>query len=340
MTTTPTASPRPTEIPASRSGDPARTALPARPAPRAPGESRGTARVRARAFVELTKPRITLLLLVTCVAGMFVAERGMPDLVLLLVTSLGLAMSSGGASALNHVIDRDIDAIMARTASRPVVAGTVGVVEAWAFGLFLMAAAGAMLWAFVNPLTSLLALGGGGFYVLGYTMLLKRTTVQNIVIGGAAGAIPPLVGWAAIENSLSPLALVLFLIIFLWTPPHFWALAMLIKKDYAEAGIPMMPVVRGDVVTANQIVLYSWALLATTIAPVVTGSLGALYGVVALALGARLLQRGYQLKAVASADDDTRLPAAKRMFLFSMGYLALLFLALVLDQTVLSLPLR
>ncbi|MBC7643957.1 MAG: protoheme IX farnesyltransferase, partial [Thermoleophilia bacterium] len=259
-----------------------------RRAAKAAAKATVTEKTRFAAFVELTKPRITVLLLITCIAGMLCAARGLPDLTQLVVTALGLAMSSGGASALNHVIDRDIDRKMVRTAQRPVATGLVSVAEGTAFGIGLMAAAGIMLWVVVNPLTAILALTGGLFYVTIYTLVLKRTSAQNIVIGGAAGAIPPLVGWAAATDSLSFGAWALFAIIFLWTPSHFWALALLIREDYAAAGVPMLPVVAGERTTVTNIWWYSIAPVAGSIVPFATGTFGVIWLVAALLLGGRL----------------------------------------------------
>jgi protoheme IX farnesyltransferase len=291
----------------------------------------------------MTKPRITMLLLITCVAAMLCAERGMPSLGILLATALGLALSSGGASALNHVFDRDIDARMARTSLRPVVTGVVSPRAGTIFGLGLMALAGVLLWLTVNPLTAMLALAGGGFYVLGYTMVLKRSTVQNIVIGGAAGAVPPLVGWAAVDGSLGLLAWVLFGIVFLWTPPHFWALALLIKDDYAKAGVPMLPCVVGDKVTARHVWWYTVVLSVSTVIPYFTGDLGAIWLVCAVLLDAWLLTRAHALSvevnrapfpSQAVQPGTPAHTAARHMFLASMGWLALVFLAAVLDRLI------
>ncbi len=211
-----------------------------------------------RDYLTLTKPRIMTLLLLTGAAGMFVGAQGVPPLGLFAVTMVGLALACGGASALNHVLDRDIDVLMgSRTKERPVASGRVSPEQALEFGILLSAVSFALLASAVNVLTAVLALVGNLFYVLVYTRWLKRSTPQNIVIGGAAGAVPPLVGYAAATGSLALPALWLFLIVFLWTPPHFWALALMIKNAYAAAGVPMLPVVRGDRETARQIVLYS-----------------------------------------------------------------------------------
>jgi protoheme IX farnesyltransferase len=277
-----------------------------------------------RDYVTLTKPRIMSLLLVTGAGGMFVGYQHVPPLSLFLVTMLGLALACGGASALNHVLDRDIDAVMgSRTRQRPVASGRVSPEHALEFGLFLSALSFALLASAVNVLTAVLALVGNLFYVVVYTRWLKRSTPQNIVIGGAAGAVPPLVGYAAATGSLALPALWLFLIVFLWTPPHFWALALMIKNAYAAAGIPMLPVVRGDRETARQILLYSIALVGFTIA--VGYWLGTLYTVAAALLGAVFV-----LLAVLLRRDLTR-ARALLLFHYSLAYLALLFAAAAID---------
>ena len=281
-----------------------------------------------RDYLTLTKPRIMTLLLLTGAAGMFVGAQGVPPLGLFAVTMLGLAFACGGASALNHVIDRDIDALMgSRTRERPVASGRVAPDQALEFGILLSAMSFALLASAVNVLTAVLALVGNLFYVLVYTRWLKRSTPQNIVIGGAAGAVPPLVGYAAATGSLALPALWLFLIVFLWTPPHFWALALMIKNAYAAAGVPMLPVVRGDRETARQIVLYSIAMVAFTV--VVGLWLGALYTVVAVILGAVFIGLAVLLRRDLSRSH------AKLLFHYSLLYLALLFTAAALDPVLL-----
>ena len=282
-----------------------------------------------RDYVTLTKPRIMTLLLLTGLCGMIVGAGGLPPLWLVVVTMLGLALACGGASALNHVLDADIDRLMGkRTRSRPVAAGRVPAPYALEFGLALSAFSFVLLAAVVNPLTALLALAGNLFYVLVYTRLLKRSTPQNIVIGGAAGAVPPLVGWAAATGEVTLPALVLFGVVFLWTPPHFWALALLIKRNYAAAGVPMLPVVRGEDETTKQIVLYTVALVAFTIAPALWGQFGLLYLVAAAALGGVFLGLAWLLRR-------ERTPArAGLLFHYSLLYLALLFVAMALDTVI------
>jgi protoheme IX farnesyltransferase len=284
---------------------------------------------RARDYVALTKPRIMSLLLLTGFCGLVAGAGGLPPWDITLAAMLGLALACGGASALNHVLDRDIDRLMGtRTRARPVAADRLSAEHALEFGLALSALSFTVLAGAVNVLTAMLALVGNLFYVLVYTGWLKRSTPQNIVIGGAAGAVPPLVGWAAATGSLALPALALFLIVFLWTPPHFWALALLIKRDYAAAGIPMLPVVRGDRETTRQIVLYSLALVAFTVVPFAAGWFGAVYLVAALVLGAAFIWLAMRLWRSLS-------PArASALFHYSLLYLALLFVAAAADPVI------
>jgi protoheme IX farnesyltransferase len=282
-----------------------------------------------RDYVTLTKPRIMTLLLLTGVCGMFVGARGVPPLGDLAAMLGGLALACGGASALNHVLDRDIDSLMGeRTRARPVTSGRIPASYALEFGLALSALSFALLAGLVNVLTAALALVGNLFYVLVYTRWLKRTTPQNIVIGGAAGAVPPLVGWAAATGNLTLPALFLFLIVFFWTPPHFWALALLIKRNYAAAGIPMLPVVRGERETVKQILLYSVALVGVTVVPFLWGTLGLVYLVAALALGAGLIWLAAELAR------RTTPKRASLLFHSSLLYLALLFIAAAVDAVI------
>ena len=277
-----------------------------------------------RDYVTLTKPRIMSLLLVTGIAGMFVGAGGRPNGPDLFAMVVGLALACGGASALNHVLDADIDRLMGeRTAARPVASGRVPVPRALEFGLVLSALSFALLASTVNVLTAVLALVGNLFYVVVYTSWLKRSTEQNIVIGGAAGAVPPLVGYAAATGSLALPALWLFLIVFLWTPPHFWALALMIKEHYAHAGVPMLPVTRGDAETQRQIFLYAVGLVAFTIG--VGFWLGPLYTVAAALLGAYFVLLAWRLRR-----DGTRRDAVL-LFHYSLAYLALLFIAAAVD---------
>ena len=283
-----------------------------------------------RDYVTLTKPRIMSLLLLTGACGMFVGAGGVPPLGDLAVLLLGLGLACGGASALNHYLDRDIDQLMGkRTRSRPVASGRVAPAAALEFGLALSALSFVLLGSLANVLTAALALVGNLFYVLVYTRWLKRSTPQNIVIGGAAGAVPPLVGWAAATGELTFPALALFAIVFFWTPPHFWALALLIKRDYAAAGVPMLPVVRGERETARQIVFYTLVLIAVTLVPAAFGMLGALYLGAAVLLGGAFLWLAWRLRR-------ELVPArAAALFHYSLAYLALLFVAMALDPVLL-----
>jgi protoheme IX farnesyltransferase len=277
-----------------------------------------------RDYITLTKPRIMSLLLITGAAGMFVGAEGWPGGWLLLTTMGGLALACGGSSALNHVMDADIDKLMGeRTAARPVASGRVAAPRALEFGVVLMALSFALLATTVNVLTAALALFGGLFYVVVYTGYLKRSTDQNIVIGGAAGAVPPLVGFAAASGNLTLPALWLFLIVFLWTPPHFWALALMIKEHYAAASIPMLPGTKGDRETTRQILLYSIVMVAFTVA--VGWWLGPVYTAAAVLLGAYFLLLAWQLRR------DTSRRRAFMLFHYSLAYLALLFVAAAID---------
>jgi protoheme IX farnesyltransferase len=282
-----------------------------------------------RDYVTLTKPRIMSLLLITGFCGMIVGARGWPGTTTAIAAMVGLALACGGASALNHVLDRDIDPLMgARTKRRPVASGRVTPSRALEFGLALSAFSFVLLASTVNVLTAVLALVGNLFYVLVYTRWLKRSTPQNIVIGGAAGAVPPLVGWAAATGNVTIPALLLFVIVFVWTPPHFWALALLIKDNYKAAGVPMLPVVKGDKETARQIVLYSIGLVAVTLLPWAWGTVGLLYLASALALGAVFLWLAELLRR------RTTPRRAMLLFHYSLLYLALLFVAMALDFAV------
>jgi heme o synthase len=282
-----------------------------------------------RDYLTLTKPRIMSLLLLTGAAGMFVGASGVPPLGDLAVMLSGLALACGGASALNHVLDRDIDQLMGtRTRRRPVASGRLSAAHALEFGLALSAFSFVLLASLANPLTALLALVGNLFYVLVYTRWLKRSTPQNIVIGGAAGAVPPLVGWAAATGNLTLPALFLFLIVFVWTPPHFWALALLIRRDYEAARIPMLPVVRGERETTRQILLYTLALVALTLTPVAWHMFGLVYLLAAAVLGGGFAVLAWQLRR------ETTVRRAALLFHYSLAYLALLFTAMATDRVV------
>jgi protoheme IX farnesyltransferase len=273
-----------------------------------------------RDYVTLTKPTVQSLLLLTTVTTMYVA--GNPSLRLILLTCLGGALSAGGAGAINHAIDRDIDRMMKRTADRPVASGRVSPAAAIAFGITLAALSFLILATQVNVLAASLSLSGFFGYVFVYTLWLKRTTPQNIVIGGAAGAVPPLVAWAATTGSLSGMAFYLFAIVFFWTPPHFWALSILMKDDYAAARIPMLPVVAGEDETRRQIMLYTVLLYAVTQLPFCAGGLGIAYLVPSMLLGAVFIGFSYMLLRTKSRTW------ALRTYLFSLLYLALLFVSM------------
>jgi heme o synthase len=288
-------------------------------------QARSHGRVVWRDYVTLTKPRIMSLLLLTAACGMVVGDGGLPGAGRFAATMVGLALACGGASAFNHLIDRDIDRTMSRTDRRPVASGRVSPPRALEFGLALSAASFVLLGVTVNLVAALLALVGNLFYVFVYTRWLKRSTPQNIVIGGAAGAIPPLVGWAAATGRITLPALVLFLIVFVWTPPHFWALALLIKREYQAAGVPMLPVVRGDVEATRQIVRYSLAMVAVTLLPAAVGISGWGYAAAAAVLGAYFLYLARRLRR------DPGPARAGALFHYSLLYLALLFVAMALD---------
>ncbi len=310
----------------------------ARPAApeRVPERSRGTfvwrfqrpSRQSAAAYFLLTKPRIVELLLVTTVPTMFIAERGIPSLWLVAATLFGGALSAASANVINCYLDRDIDALMRRTARRPLPAHRVDPADALRFGLVLGVAGFAWLWATVNLLSAVLATAAILFYVFVYTLGLKRRSTQNIVIGGAAGAVPVLVGWSAVTGRVELPALVLFAIIFYWTPPHFWALALRYKDDYAAAGVPMLPVVRGAAETSTQILYYTVLLVTVTLLLYPAGRMGAIYLAAAVALGAAFIWRALALRR------DLSSKRAIRLFSFSNQYLALLFLAMAIDAVV------
>ena len=282
-------------------------------------------RQRARDFLTLTKPIVVLLLLVTTYAGMVVGGKAWPSLSLTFWTLLGGFMAAGGSSALNQYIDRDLDKNMQRTSKRPLAAGRMTPAEGLAFGLALSVLSFYIYAAFVNLLAAFLSLAGIIYYVILYSVLLKKATVQNIVIGGGAGAIPPLVGWAAATGSLNVPALFLFAIVFMWTPPHFWALAIVRKKDYARAGVPMMPVVRGEKETRWQILIYTLELVAVTLLMPVFKFTGTIYLISALVLGGWLVHTAWQVWR----KQGNKI--AWKMYRYSSMYLAFIFLALMLD---------
>ena len=274
-------------------------------------------------YLDMTKPKVQSLLLFTTITTMYVA--GDPSLGLVFLTCLGGALSAGGAGAINHYLDRDIDAIMKRTADRPVPSGRVSPRAALIYGITLGVAAFVLLATTVNLLAASLALSGLLGYVFVYTLWLKRTTPQNIVIGGAAGAVPPLVAWAAVTGELAGTPLYLFAIVFFWTPPHFWALSLLMKDEYARAGVPMLPVVRGEAETRRQILLYSVLLYAVSQLPFCAHAFGAVYLACSIVLGGAFIAGA----GVLYRRADRR--SALRLYLFSLAYLALLFGAMVVD---------
>jgi protoheme IX farnesyltransferase len=276
-------------------------------------------------YIALTKPRVISLLLVTSVCAMFVADPR-PSLLTIVLTVIGGYLAAGGAGAINHSLEREIDGCMSRTSRRPLPCGRVSRRSALVFGIVLGLGALALFAAAVNMLAALLAMMGLLGYVFVYTLWLKPRTSQNIVVGGAAGAIPPLVGWAAATGTLTFDAFVLFAIVFYWTPPHFWALALLMKDDYARAGVPMMPVVDGDAETRRQILLYGWLTAGLSLLPVVIGMLGLIYAGFALALSGLFV--GLCLVLYRRADQRS----ASILFHYSLLYLALLFAAMVLDS--------
>ncbi len=285
---------------------------------------------RIRDYVTLTKPRIISLLLLTTIAPMIVAGGGWPGAGLVLATMLGGYLMAGGANALNMFVDRDIDRLMGRTALRPIPSGRMSPLHVLCFGVALGAVAFAFLWWATTPLAAWLALAGLAYYVFLYTLLLKRRTPQNIVIGGGAGAFPPLVGWAAVTGEIALTPLILFLVVVLWTPPHFWALALVKQREYGKVGVPMAPNAWGEERTIRQMGVYSWLLIASSLAPLAFGHLGLVYGGLAVLLGGWLLR---DLSRLRRAIDRT--PAAWKLYRTSLLYLALLFVAMIVDVAVL-----
>jgi protoheme IX farnesyltransferase len=291
-----------------------------------PARKRGSTLDLARDYLALTKPRIISLLLVTTVATMLVADPAGPGIATVLWTMLGGYLAAGGAGAINHYLDREADARMARTRRRPLVSGRIEPRHGLIFGIVLGALAFVQLTLTVNLLSAVLAMAGLLGYVFVYTLWLKPLTPQNIVIGGAAGAVPPLVGWAAATGSLPPEAFYPFAIVFFWTPPHFWALSLLIKDDYARTGVPMLPVVRGEAETRRQIVIYAFVLVAVSLLPVIGGLFGAIYLASALLLGGAFCGLALLLRARPARAT------ALRLYLYSLVYLALLFTAMAADR--------
>ncbi len=283
---------------------------------------------KLRSYLALTKPRIIELLLVTTLPTMFVARRGVPGVWLMVATLAGGALAAGGANAINMVVDRDIDKLMHRTRNRPLVTGAMTPRAALVFALTLEVVAFAELWRWVNLLSAVLAVSATAFYVFVYTLWLKRISSQNIVIGGAAGAVPVLVGWAAVTDSLGWAPVVLFAVIFIWTPPHFWALAIRYRDDYETAGVPMLPVVATLKRTARQILVYTVLLVVVTLVFAAVGHMGVLYVVSAAVLGAGFLVYAVRLRQLATPR------AAMRLFQYSITYLTLLFAAMAGDVLV------
>ena len=279
----------------------------------------------ANDYLTLTKPPIIVLLVITAIGGMFLAAEGIPSLKTLALVSIGGALGAGGANAINHFLDQDIDSIMSRTVRRPVASHRIPPISALVFGLGLNIGAFFVLTYWVNLLAACLTLSATLFYVLVYTGWLKRNTPQNIVIGGAAGSIPPMVGWAAVTGSLELPALYMFTIIFFWTPPHFWALALMIQDDYQEAGVPMLPVVAGEERTTQNIFIYSLALVALTLLFSASDAVGLIYLFSAAVLGITFIALAWKLRV------DYSIRRAKFLYLYSLLYLALLFSVMLAD---------
>jgi protoheme IX farnesyltransferase len=283
---------------------------------------------RWRSFYELTKPRVVMLIVFTSIVGTLLAVPGMPPLDALVFGNLGIGLAAASAAVINHVLDERIDAVMSRTKRRPLPTGKMTPRAALVFAGILAALSMLILWLLVNPLTAMLTFASLIGYAVVYTVWLKRATSQNIVIGGAAGAAPPVLGWAAVTNSIEANALLLFLIVFVWTPPHFWALAIARKDEYAKAGIPMLPVTHGVAFTRLQVLLYTVLLVAVTLMPFVTGMSGLIYLAAAIVLNGMFLFHAYQLKI----SERTHLPM--KVFRFSITYLMWLFAALLVDHYV------
>ena len=283
----------------------------------------------AGSYFALTKPRIIQLLLVTTVPTMILAQRGLPPLGLVLWTLVGGSLAAGSANALNCFLDRDIDEVMHRTERRPLVTGEMPPLRAMSFGIALGVIATTLLATTVNVLSAVMALAAILFYVFVYTLVLKRRTSQNIVWGGAAGCMPVLIGWAAVTNSVSWSAVILFMIIFLWTPPHYWPLSLKYRDDYAAAGVPMLSVVATPAVLAHRVVVYSWAMVACSVSLVPVANTGPVYAAVAVGLGAVFLKASHGLLARARAGAEDLQPM--RVFHLSITYLTFLFLAVAVD---------
>ena len=279
-----------------------------------------------RDYYELTKPKVVMLIVFTAIVGMVLAVPGWPGAIPLVIGSLGIGMAASSAAVINHVLDARIDIQMSRTHHRPVAQGRLSETGALVFAGVLCVVSMLMLWFVINPLTAVLTFISLIGYAVIYTVFLKRATPQNIVIGGAAGAAPPVLGWTAVTGEIHSDALLLFLIVFMWTPPHFWALAIAKKEDYEKVGIPMLPVTHGDAFTRQHILYYTILLVLVTIVPYLTGMSGLIYLVTAVALGGRFLYYAVKMKT----DDDIHLPM--QVFRFSITYLMVLFAALLVDH--------
>lgn len=310
------------------------TAVESRPAGVVPTPSPGAHRpfgARVKAFVALTKPRIIELLLITTVPVMFLAEQGVPNLWLVLATCLGGYLSAGGANAFNMYIDRDIDALMDRTMQRPLVTGMVSPKECLVFAVALATFSTLWFGLLVNWLSAVLSLGALLFYVVVYTMILKRRTSQNIVWGGIAGCMPVLIGWSSVTDSMSWAPVILFLVMFFWTPPHYWPLSMRVKDDYARVGVPMLPVIATNQVVAKQIVIYSWAMVVVSLLLTPLGYTGWFYTVVAVLAGAFWLREAHALRGRARSGVTGAKLKEMRLFHWSITYVSLLFVAVAVD---------
>ncbi len=283
------------------------------------------------AYIALTKPRIIELLLLTTVPVMFLAAQGVPDLALVAWTLIGGSLSAGSANALNCVVDADIDQKMRRTSRRPLPRHQIGTQKALVFGLILGVVSTLWLGFMVNWLSAGLALAANVFYVVGYTMILKRRTTQNIVWGGAAGCFPPLIGWTAVTDQLAWAPFVLFMVVFFWTPPHFWALALRYREDYAAASVPMLPSVAPAAEVGRQIVLYTWATVLTSLVVWPVANTGWFYPAMAIVLGIVFLVEAYDLKSRSAQSEELSVIKPMRLFHFSNAYLALLFVAAAID---------
>jgi protoheme IX farnesyltransferase len=293
-----------------------------------------TANSRFRAYLALTKPRIIELLLTTAVPTMFLAAGGLPTLRVTIAVLIGGALSAGGANTLNSVYDRDIDALMHRTESRPAAVGVISARAGVIQGIILAILSALILGLLTNWLSAGLSLVAIAMYVFGYTMWLKRRTPQNIVWGGAAGCMPVLIAWAAVTGGLSLTPVILFLIVFFWTPPHYWPLAMKYREDYANAGVPMLPVVRNDLQVTASILRYSWVMVAVSLSLIWVAPMGWVYAGTAVLVGAVFLYMAHRLRRAAKANDPEINATAMRLFHWSITYLALLFLAVAIDPFV------